>query len=496
MPHLALDAVSIATPDGNPLFSDLSISIEREAVGLFGRNGSGKTTLLNAIAGYAALFCGTISVDGKIGILRQDRPAASSTVGDVLGVGDELARIERIEAGTAIGDDLDLADWTLPSRLNAQLQRFDLPPLAMKRPLPSLSGGERMRLKLAALLLPEPDILLLDEPTNDLDKAGRDVVAALIEEWNGPLIVASHDRWLLERVDRIVELSPTGVSIVGGNWTAFKIQRDAERERAVEALELAKAGLADVRRAKQREAEKQARRDKRGRAVAAKGIDPKPYLFKQQQKAEKTAARYGAVGQDIVAEADEALRAAQAEVERIVPIRIALPRCGLSARHVLVNAQEITCEHDGQLLFGPLNIVIRGPERIALTGPNGAGKTSLIRLLFGLDRPASGTIAANRERVAVLDQHLAMLDGSETLFEAMRRHNPTSDRHSVYAALAGFGFRGASSERAVSTLSGGEGVRLALACLFSRPEPPQMLLLDEPTNHLDIEAIELLSRCP
>ena len=87
MPHLALDAVSIATPDGNPLFSDLSISIEREAVGLFGRNGSGKTTLLNAIAGYAALFCGTISVDGKIGILRRDRPAASSTVGDVLGVG-------------------------------------------------------------------------------------------------------------------------------------------------------------------------------------------------------------------------------------------------------------------------------------------------------------------------------------------------------------------------------------------------------------------------
>ncbi|MEM8696618.1 MAG: ABC-F family ATP-binding cassette domain-containing protein [Pseudomonadota bacterium] len=492
MPHLTLDAVSIATPDGTVLFSDLSLSIEREAVGLFGRNGSGKTTLLNAIAGTVPSMHGTIAADGKIGLLSQNSLSPCSTVGDILGIADHLARLEPIEAGTVVGDDLDLADWTLSSRLEDAFDRLGLPPLEMERPLSSLSGGERMRLKLAALLLPEPDILLLDEPTNDLDEAGRDAVADLFEEWNGPLLVASHDRRLLERVDRIVELSPVGVTVVGGNWTAFKLQRDAERKRAINTLERAKAGLDTARRAKQRESEKQRRRDKRGRAIAAKGMDPKPYLFQQRQRAERTAARYDAIGQRIVDQADATLRAAQAEVERIVPIRIQLPRSGLSAGHVLANAEKLVCEHGGRYLFGPLDIVIRGPERIAITGPNGAGKTSLVRLLLGFDRPASGTIAADRERIAVLDQHLAMLEGAEALFDTMRRHNPTLDRQTVHAALAGFGFRGPSANRLVNELSGGERVRLALACLFSRPEPPQMLILDEPTNYLDIDAIELL----
>jgi|MDTG01.1.fsa_nt_gb ATPase subunit of ABC transporter with duplicated ATPase domains len=493
MPHLTLDALSLATPDGTPLFSDLSLSVEREAVGFFGRNGSGKTTLLNAIAGDPRLAVGgTIMTDGKVGLLRQDTPPPGSTIGDMLGVADHLARMARIEAGAPVGDDLDLADWTLASRLDFVSEQLGLGALHSSRAFSSLSGGERMRLKLAALLLSESDILLLDEPTNDLDADGRDAVANLIEDWKGPLLVASHDRWLLERVDRMVELSPAGVSVVGGNWTAFEAARDAKRARAIEALKQAQADLDAAKRSRQRENEKQERRDKRGRAVAAKGGDPKPYLFQQQQRAEKTAARYSSVGQDIVDQADATLSEAQADVERIVPIRIELPHSGLSQRHILVDAHDLVCERGGRALFGPMDIVIRGPERIAISGPNGSGKTSLVRLLMGLDAPASGTIATDRERIAVLDQHLAMLDVSETLFETMKRHNPALDRQSIHGSLAEFGFRGSWAGRTVDALSGGEAVRLALACLFSRQEPPQMLILDEPTNHLDINAIELL----
>ena len=493
MPHLTLDAVSFTTPDGTPRFSDLSLSVEHEVVGLFGRNGSGKTTLLKAIAGHAHLpLGGTIVTDGKVGLLRQDGSTPSSTVGDMLGVVDHLARIARIEAGSPVGDDLDLADWTLASRLENLLARFGLASMETSRAISSLSGGERMRLKLAALLLPAPDILLLDEPTNDLDSDGREGVADLIEGWNGPLFVASHDRWLLERVDRIVELSPAGVTIVGGNWSSFKAERDANRARAIEALEKAREGLDAAKRSKQREMEKQARRDKRGRAVAAKGADPKPYLFQQQQRAEKTAARYGVVGQEIVDQADAMLRSARADVERIVPIRIVLPRSGLSSRHTLVDAHDLVCKRSGRVLFGPMDFVVRGPERIAITGPNGCGKTSLIRLLLGLETPASGTIASDRKRMAVLDQHLAMLNGAETLLDTMTRHNPALDQQSLHASLAEYGFRGQWADRTVKGLSGGERVKLALACLFSRSEPPQMLILDEPTNHLDIEAIELL----
>ena len=493
MPHFTLDALSLATPDGTPLFSDLSLSVERDAVGLFGRNGSGKTTLLNAIAGDPSrVIGGTITADGKVGLLRQVAPPPGATIGEMLGIADHLARIARIEAGAPVSDDLDLADWTVASRLQFVLGRLGMVSLDPSRAFSSLSGGERMRLKLAALLLPEPDILLLDEPTNDLDAEGRDAVLDLIEGWKGPLLIASHDRWLLERVDRIAELSPAGVSIVGGNWASFEAARDAERARAIEALKQAQADLDAAKRSRQREKEKQARRDKRGRAVAAKGGDPKPYLFQQQQRAEKTAARYSSVGQEIVDQADATLSEAQADVEQVVPIRIKLPRSGLSQRHILVDAHDLICERGGRVLFGPMDIVIRGPERIAIFGPNGSGKTSLVRLLMGLDAPASGTIATDREHIAMLDHDLAMLDGSETLFETMKRHNPALDRQSIHASLAEFGFRGSWAGRTVDALSGGEAVRLALACLFSRPEPPQMLILDEPTNHLDIDAIELL----
>ena len=491
MSSLTLDSVSIATPDGVPLFSDLSLRIGREAVGLFGRNGAGKTTLLHAIAGDAP-HRGTIHVEGPIGLLRQSPIPGAMRVADALGAGEGLARLRRIEAGAARPDDLDRADWALEARLAAALARVDLAGIDLARPYGTLSGGERMRLRLAALLLPEPAILLLDEPTNDLDRAGRDAVAQLVETWDGPLLCASHDRWLLERMDRIVELSRAGTRVVGGGWSAFHAEREAARLRAAERLDSARADREAARRARQREVEKKARKDRQGRLAAARGTEPKMYHHKQQQRAEKSAARHGAVGEDLVGRAEEALHRAQAEVERVVPLRIALPPAGLSSRHVLIEARGIVCERDGRRLFGPLDLVLRGPERVALTGPNGAGKTSLVRLLAGLAAPAAGTLAADRARLALLDQHLSLLPAGDSLFGAMRAHNPPLDRQQVHAALAGFGFRGAWADRPVASLSGGEKVRLALACLFARPAPPQLLILDEPTNHLDIEAAELL----
>ncbi len=493
MPHLTLDAVSLATPQGIPLFSDLSLRLGGEAVGLFGRNGAGKTSLLRAIAGDIACV-GTIHVDGRIGFLRQSTIPGELRVSDVLGAGEALARLRRIEAGAPRPDDIDRADWSLEARLDAALARADLAGIDLTRRYETLSGGERMRARLAALLLPEPDILLLDEPTNDLDRDGRDAVARLVDEWNGPLLCASHDRWLLDRMDRIVELSPAQVAVVGGGWSAFSEWREATRLRAQDRLENARADHAAAQRARQREVEKQARRDRTGRIARAKGGDPKMYHHKQQQRAQKTAARYGSVGDTLAERADEALRLAQDEVERLVPLHMELPPTGLSSNHVLVDARGIVCRRGDRRVFGPLDLHIRGAERLAITGPNGAGKTSLARIIARLDDPSAGAITADARRFALLDQHLLLLSGEDTLFSAMRAHNPALGRQAVHTALAAYGFRGAWVERVVASLSGGEKVRLALACLFSRPDPPQLLILDEPTNHLDIEATELLEQ--
>jgi ATPase subunit of ABC transporter with duplicated ATPase domains len=494
MTLLTLDGVSCAVPDGTILFSGLTFSLNRETVGLVGRNGSGKSTLLGLIASGERPLEGTIQRGARIGLLRQLPANPDATLAEALGAADALARLARIESGEAHADDFERADWTLPVRLDQVLADTGLPAVDPARPIATLSGGERTRVMLAALLLPEPDVLLLDEPTNNLDAAGREAVAELLANWHGGVLIASHDRELLANVDRIVELTSAGVHVVGGGWKLFEQQRSAERARAAQALERSEVGLAAARREGQREQEKQARRDKHGRAQAAKDIDPRIFLGAQKRRAENTAARYRKVGGELVDRAQAELAEARSQVERTTPVRVELPASKLVAGQVLVRAEGLACRRGYRTLFSGIDLVIQGPERISLKGPNGSGKSSLIALLLGRDAPSAGSVHADFDRIAFLDQHLGLLDARATLEEEVRRHNPHLDANAARATLAAYGFRNRWAERRVASLSGGERVRLALACLFARAVPPQLLVLDEPTNHLDIAATELLEQ--
>ena len=217
---LVLDSISLATPDGRPLFDGLTLALGRERTGLVGRNGCGKSTLLRLIAGEIEPAGGSLQRIGSIGMLAQ-LADERLTVDEALGVAGDLARLRRLERGEGSLDDAADADWTLETRLQAALVEAGLPSLSLHRPIASLSGGERTRLALARLLIEAPDLLLLDEPTNNLDADGRQAVAQLLERWQGGVLVASHDRALLERVDRIVELTPIGISIFGGAWSGL-----------------------------------------------------------------------------------------------------------------------------------------------------------------------------------------------------------------------------------------------------------------------------------
>jgi ATPase subunit of ABC transporter with duplicated ATPase domains len=494
MTLLTLDRVSCATPDGTRLFSNLTFALNREIVGLVGRNGSGKSTLLRAIAGELPLAAGTITTQTRVASLRQLPRAADATVGDALACTDALAVLARIEAGEARGDDLDLADWTLPARLEAAFAAAGFADVAPDRPLATLSGGERTRLMLAGMLLDEPDVLLLDEPTNNLDADGREAVAQLLASWPGGAIVASHDRALLADVDAIIELTQTGVHRVGGGWALFVERREAEREAAQRDLEMSRQGVAQARRESQQAREKQARRDARGQQAATRGGEPKILLGARKRRAEATAGRVRGHGDAVVGEAQAELAAAREHVEVLAPVRLDLPSCGLAANHVLIEASGIVCRRGARHVFGPLDLVVRGPQRISLTGRNGAGKTSLLRILLGIERPTRGKVCCDRDRAALLDQTLTLLDGTATVLEAMRQLAPGLDPHAAHAALAAAGFRNTWAERDPASLSGGECMRLALAGLFARPQPPQLLVLDEPSNHLDLASLELLER--
>ena len=487
-----LASVSAATPAGQVLFSDLSLSFGAERTGLVGRNGAGKSTLLRIVTGELAPATGLVTRTGSIGMLRQTLLPDAATAREALGAADALARLERIEAGHGDEADFAEADWTLPARITEALSHAGLPEIALDRPLGSFSGGERTRIALAALLIDPPDLLLLDEPTNNLDAEGRAAVAEVLDTWRGGAIVASHDRALLDQMDRIVALAPTGVTLHGGGWSSYVEARDAAREAADAELDRAARGVRNAAREAQAARERQARRDRAGRTYAAGGSAPKILLGAQRQRAENSAGRGQGIAERQGAEAAAALASARAQVEVVAPLTIDLPSTGLPANRVLLSFEQVSWGVDGRTIIDDLSFTIIGPERVALTGRNGAGKTSVLRLATGEVAPLTGKVHPAPGRIAILDQQVALLDRGKTILANLRRLQPGLTENAARAALARFAFRNVDAEKPVAALSGGEALRAGLACALSAAPVPQLLLLDEPTNHLDLDSIEVI----
>jgi ATPase subunit of ABC transporter with duplicated ATPase domains len=223
MPSFAtLDGLGYKTPDGRSLFENLTLAFGGERTGLVGRNGVGKTTLLRLIAGELAPSAGSVTLRGRVGVLRQAaQPPPHATVADLLGIAGPLARLARIAAGQGSEHDFEDAEWELEAKVEAAMARVGLASLAPQRSAATLSGGQVTRISLAGLLVQEPDLLILDEPTNNLDAEARRLLAQVLETWRGGAIVVSHDRSLLRRMDRIVELSSLGARVYGGVFDLY-----------------------------------------------------------------------------------------------------------------------------------------------------------------------------------------------------------------------------------------------------------------------------------
>jgi len=491
MPAFAtLDAVSCKTPDGRSLFENLTLAFGAERTGLVGRNGVGKTSLLRLIAGDAVPADGAVSVRGAVAVLRQSlAPPPGATVAAVIGLARPLATLARIAEGLGSADDLAEADWTLEARLEAALADVGLPGLDPARPAASLSGGQLTRAALAGLLAQAPDLLLLDEPTNNLDADGRALIADVLGGWRGGAVVVSHDRALLRRMDRIVELTSLGVKVYGGDYDLYAERRAAEEAAAVRDLAEAQRGVARAAREAQGAAEKKARRDGAGRRFAAKGSEPRILLSAMAERAENSGGRETALAERAKAQAAAQLGEAEAKVERLRRLAFDLPPSGLAAGRTVLAFEDAGFAYPaGAPVVAGLSFRLVGPERVALAGPNGVGKTTVIRLAAGELQPTVGVVRAG-VRPALLDQQTAILRAEETLLEAWLRLNPGATRNDAHAALARFLFRNRDAEKRVAALSGGERLRAGLACVLSGEAPPQLLILDEPTNHLDLDSI-------
>ncbi|RAK62061.1 ABC-F family ATP-binding cassette domain-containing protein [Phenylobacterium kunshanense] len=488
--HITLDGLSYATPDGRVLLDNLTLAFGAERTGLVGRNGVGKSTLVRLILGELAPGAGTLTVRGRLGVLRQAlAPPPGASVADLLGVAAPLARLRRIEAGEGSEDDLAEADWTLEPRLDAALAEVGLPGLDLARPAASLSGGQSTRASLAGLLAAEPDLLILDEPTNNLDAAARDLVAEVLGRWKGGAIVVSHDRTLLRRMDRIVELSSLGAEVYGGDYDLYAARKAEAEAAAVRDLADAQRGALRAAREGQVALERQARRDAAGKRSRARNDAPKILLDARQDRAEATGGRIRHLADRKASEAAEAVSAAEARVERVRRLAFDLPPSGLPAGKLVLSMEQAAFAWPGgPALLAGVDLRITGPERVAVSGPNGSGKTTLLRLAAGELAPTAGQVTRGA-RTAFLDQQTALLGQDASLVEAFRRLTPAASENAARAALARFLFRNTAADKPVASLSGGERLRAALACVLAGEAPPQLLILDEPTNHLDLDSI-------
>lgn len=492
MSSITLSRLAWSTPHGRSLFSDLDLSFGRERAGLVGRNGVGKTTLLKLVAGDLQPHAGSVSVNGTLGLLRQTvQVGPGETVADLFGVTESLETLRRAEAGEASIDELADADWTVGDRIAAALAGVGLQ-AGPDTLLMELSGGQRTRASVAAVIFREPDFLLLDEPTNNLDHAGRKAVIDLLAGWRAGAIVVSHDRELLEHVNAIVELTSLGAARYGGNWTRYRELKTIELEAAEHDLAHAEKEVAEVKRKARIVAERQDRRYAAGTRNAARRDMPRILAGARKSNAEasrgesaKLAARQRAAALGEAAEA-------RARVEILQRLSVVLPPTGLPANRQILRLQGVTASYDaGHPLIRDLSFSMAGPERVAVTGPNGSGKTTLLKLIAGQMKPLHGTVSVTVD-FAMLDQRMSILDPEASILENFGRLNLGADDNACRATLAGFQFRADAALQAVGTLSGGQMLRAGLACVLSGPRPPQLLLLDEPTNHLDLDSIEAI----
>ncbi|MEU6021829.1 ribosomal protection-like ABC-F family protein [Micromonospora sp. NPDC047134] len=486
--------LSFSWPDDTPVFQDLSFTVGGGRTGLIAPNGAGKSTLLKLIAGEYRPTAGSVSVQGVLGYLAQDLPLVGDrTVAEVLEIAPLLAALHTIESGdadeehfTTIGN-----DWDIEERTRAQLARLGLGDLAFDRRLDTLSGGQVVSLGLAAQLLKRPDVLLLDEPTNNLDIEARQRLSEVLEQWTGCLLLVSHDRALLDRMDRIAELDRGELRLHGGNFTAYEAAVRAAQEVAEKNLRNAEQEFKREKRELQEARERAARRaGNASRNLKNAGL-PKIFAGTLKRNAQESAGRAEELHSARVGEAKARLEEVGQALRNEQQLSLELPNTQVPAGRTLLAAQRLQVRYGGRAVFAGdgVDLTIRGPERIALLGANGAGKSTLLRLVTGTLEPEGGRIRRAEGRIAYLSQRLDLLDADRTVAENLAAFAPQAPDAQRMHLLARFLFRGARAHLPVGALSGGERLRATLACVLGAEPAPQLLLLDEPTNNLDLVSV-------
>ncbi len=488
--HITLSKLSYSWPDGTPVFDGLDLAAGPGRTGLIGLNGTGKSTLLKLIAGRLTPTAGAVRVTGEVGYLPQNLTLDTTRrVDEVLGIARARAALHAIEAGdpdeahfAAVGE-----DWDIEERTRATLDQLGLAHIGLDRTVGQVSGGETVLLRLAALLLRGPDVLLLDEPTNNLDLDARQRLYAAVSAWRGVLVVVSHDRELLERVDQIADLRAGEVRWFGGTLSEYEEALAVEQEAAERMVRVAEA---DVRRQKRELIEahdKLAGRTRMAKKAFENKKEPRAVMRMRKRTAQESAGKHRILHEERLEKARERLTEAESAVRDDDEIRVDLPFTAVPPRRRVLSLRSVEVRYGARA-----TAEIQGPERVALVGRNGAGKSTLLSTIAGELAPEAGEVSVHVP-LRYLPQRLDVLDESLSVLDNVRALAPGTDPQQVRARLARFLFRKDRPDQRVGTLSGGERFRASLAALMLAEPAPQLLLLDEPTNNLDLGSVRQLT---
>ncbi len=475
----------ISKQNGNQiLFIEASAALQKgEKVGLVGPNGAGKTTLFRMITGADLPDEGQVSTDRgvTIGYFSQDVGDMSGRsvlaevmdgAGPVSAVAAELKALEgaladpdRLEEMDALIERYgevqarfeDLDGYALEGRAQEVLAGLSFSQEMMAGDVGALSGGWKMRVALARILLMDPDVMLLDEPSNHLDLESLIWLEAFLEGFEGALLMTSHDREFMNRIiGKVVEIDGGQLTTYGGDYLFYEAQR----------------ALAETQQQAQFE---------RQQAMLAKEIK-----FIERFKAR---ASHAAQVQSRVKKLDK--------IERVEPPRRrssvafdfpAAPRSGED----VVALKNVHKRYGSRAIYAGLDFAVRRRERWCVMGINGAGKSTLLKLVTQAAAPDAGTVSLGGSvKLGYFAQHsMDLLDGEATIFADLEAAFPQAGQGSLRALAGCFGFSGDDVEKRCRVLSGGEKARLVMAKMLF--DPPNFLVLDEPTNHLDIATKEML----
>ncbi|MBX7077846.1 MAG: ATP-binding cassette domain-containing protein [Nannocystaceae bacterium] len=468
------------------LYVEASMQVLRgQTVGLVGPNGAGKSTIFRLITRREQPDEGTVSVDRgvTIGYFDQDtgemsgRSVLAETMagaGEVATLGDELHRLEQAMADPARADELDrlvarfgevqprfdeLGGYQLEARAREILAGLGFAEEVIDHDVGALSGGWKMRVALARILLLAPDVLLLDEPTNHLDLESILWLEKFLREFDGAIVMTSHDRELLDRlVTRVIEIDGGELTSYSGNYAFY------ERQRA----------LADAQQ-------------------QAQYARQQAMLAKEQAFIARFAARasHAAQVQSRVKMIEKIERVQPPRRRKLVEFEFRTPpRSGDD----VVRLESVGKRYGNRVIYDGFDFTIRRLERWCVMGINGAGKSTLLKLVAGEVAPDGGRVVTGAGvKLGYFAQHaMELVDPSLTVLGQLERDHPRATQGTLRNLLGAFGFCGDDVDKSCRILSGGERVRVVLASMLF--DPPNFLVLDEPTNHLDLDTKAMLAR--